>query len=250
MRPKLEDFGLLHPVYTDNTVKLPIQNLKQAKLPGICPYCLEPGDMTETFSVTLTRNLGYQTQIQTIGVPISTHRKCSQGFTKKNISGSIKIWSEGEAGFGGLGGNRGFAELLAAFGGGGRICFTFTDPWYAMLFTRINFPLLLDAGGRSLLGLYDSKLLMHTSGGIHRFSKYCPRCGCGIKPNTPKCPSCDLDLTGSVNRFQRISVETVDVQNNLDNVVGVARKCPECGIIMLKDQKVKNCARCGTSLAD
>ncbi|MHA1613821.1 MAG: hypothetical protein ACTSYJ_03185 [Candidatus Thorarchaeota archaeon] len=248
-KPKVESFGLLLPVYGNRTVKLPVQNLNQAKLPGICPHCLEPGDITETFTITLTRNLGFQKQVQTIGVPISTHRKCSQGFTKRNISGSIKVWSEG--GDDGIGGNQGFLQLLATLEReGGRICFTFKDAWYALMFTRINFPLLLDDGGRPLLAIYDTKLSSYQSGARHRFSRKCPRCACGIQLITVTCPSCNLDLTGNVKRFQSISVETVDVQNKLDSIVGVARKCPECGIIMRKDKKVKNCARCGTKLTD
>ena len=245
-KPTVENFGLLIPVFNENTVKLPVRHLKQAKLPGICPHCLEPGNITETFTITLTRDLGFQRQIQTIGVPISTHRECSQGFTKKNISGSIKVWGEGDA----LGpiGNRGFLDLLATMGGGGNICFTFRDPWYALLFTRINFPFLLDERGRSLLTHYDNSLSSFTSGSRYRFSKKCPRCACGIEGSTTICPSCNLDLTGNTDRYQRITEETVDIKNDIDDIVGVARKCPDCDIIMLKESQVKKCPRCGADL--
>ncbi len=247
MKPKVEDYGLMKAVYNEATVKLPVNNLNHAKLPGICPHCLEPGDITETFSITLERDLGYQKQIQTIGVPISTHARCSRGFTKKNISGSIKVWGEGQAGGGGRGqGLMGLLENLT--GAGGRVCFSFKDPWYALLFTRINYPLLLNGRGQHLLILFDSQFSGYSSRHKQRFSKRCPRCNYGIDTTIDTCPSCDLDLTTAYVRYQSVDIAAVDVQDNIDNIVGVASKCPDCGIIMMKDKQVKNCARCGAKL--
>ena len=156
-------------------------------------------------------------------IPISTHRDCSQGFRKRNISGSTRVWEEG-----------------------GNICFKFENPVYAMLFSRINFGILNDSRNRSLTSLYANELQDLKKKQEARKKKVgtCPRCGNDLYENLEGCPSCGLSRRETWTRMQPSKVKTMLVEIDSTSTI----KCPKCAIVMLKETGLKKCGNCGTDL--
>ncbi|MBS3794949.1 MAG: hypothetical protein KGY80_08630 [Candidatus Thorarchaeota archaeon] len=246
MELEIDSLDLLDPVYPEGTVKLPLAFMERAKLPGICPKCLKPGNITEQFVVSFTYDVGaYQKRVQTISIPISTHSECSQGWQKKNISGTVRIWGEEST-------SSGFEQmlhmLLTKQLQGYVICFKFSNPVYSLIFSRINFPYLLNERGKRLTSLYDYEFEKRRKNAGKRYSRSCPLCNCYIDSEASICPSCGIDLSGGFDRFERKEFFTEDTEEKFGNIVEVARKCSECGIIMLKQHNVTQCARCGAEL--
>ncbi|NHI89320.1 MAG: hypothetical protein EAX87_07340 [Candidatus Thorarchaeota archaeon] len=222
MNLKLEDFGLLHPIYPKGTMKFKGTGLMTAKTLKLCPNCLLPGNIMEHFGP-------FVVGMWRVTIPISTHRECSSGWSNRNISGSTRVWAES--------------------GYPGYICFDFKNPVYAMLFSRINFQALFDGGGRPLTARYDDELARLRRVQRERQNKLgtCPRCKNDLYEEADSCPSCGLSRkTSWVRMTPRPSEEVTESMESLEVVV----KCAECGTLMLKEPKLKNCGKCGSPLKD
>lgn len=214
---KIEDFGLVHAVYPIGTVKFGGSGLTGAKVPKICPHCLKPGTIQEHFGP-------FVVGMWRFSIPISTHRECSQGFRKRNISGSTRIWEEG-----------------------GNICFKFENPVYAMLFSRINFGILKDNRGRALTALYAEELskLRTKQEGRKQKVGTCPRCNNDLYANLEGCPTCGLS-----RREQWVRMVPTELARPIIKIADeMTIKCPTCGIKMLKEPQLKKCGKCGNEIA-
>ncbi|MFW9788419.1 MAG: hypothetical protein ACFFE2_13790 [Candidatus Thorarchaeota archaeon] len=219
MNLKIEDFGLLHPIYPKGTVKFRGTSLLGAKTLKICPHCLLPGNTMEHFGPFIVG-------IWRLTIPISTHRECSSGWSKRNISGSTRIWAETNY-----------------------LCFDFKNPVYAMIFSRINFPALTDSGGRALTSRYDDELsrLRRVQRGRQNKLGTCPRCKNDLYEEADSCPSCGLSRRTSWVRMKHREIEiSPEVGEDSDVVV----TCSQCGIMMFKEPKLTTCGRCGGSLEE
>lgn len=214
---EVEDFGLLHPIYPIGTMKIGGMNLTGTKTLVICPNCLKPGNHTELFGP-------FVVGIWRITIPISTHRECSSGWSKRNISGSARVWADG-----------------------GSICFDFKNPVYAMLFSRINFLALNDSGGRQLVTRYGDELgrLIRVQEQRQKILGSCPRCRNDLYDETDECPSCGLSRRTSWVRMTPTPIE--DSSESGENGVAVI-KCSHCDIMMLKESRLTTCGKCGKSL--
>jgi len=215
MEMKIEDFGLVHPIYPRGTMKFSGMSLNSAKVLKICPLCLKPGNMQQYYGP-------FVVGIWRMTIPISTHRECSQGFRKKNISGSARVWAES-----------------------GNICFSFSNPVYSMLFSRINFGLLHDGRGRPLTSLYEEELqrLKREQESRKKKKGTCPRCKNDLYTDHSECPSCGLSRK---EKWFRVVPGERDKSVTIDDDIII--KCPECEIVMLKEAKLKKCGNCGSPL--
>ena len=212
---KVEDFGLVHAIYPMGTMKFNMTGLRAAKVPKICPHCLKPGTMQQYFGP-------FVVGIWRLSIPLSTHPECSQGFRKRNISGSTRVWTEGEY-----------------------ICFKFENPVYAMLFSRINFNILRDGRGRPLTEIYQDELrdLRKKQESRKNIVGTCPRCNNDLYADLSECPSCKLSRRQTWTRMEPTHEV---IETNIDPEKTMS--CPICEITMLKEKDVKTCANCGSSL--
>jgi hypothetical protein len=213
---KVQDFGLVHAIYPMGTVKFGMSGLRQAKVPKICPHCLQPGNTQQHFGP-------FVVGMWRLTIPISTHRECSQGFRKRNISGSTRVWEEG-----------------------GNICFKFENPVYAMLFSRINFSILNDSRNRPLTSIYANELRDLRKKQEARKKKIgtCPRCNNDLYADLEGCPSCGLSRRETWTRMMPSEVKTIPIKIDSESII----ECPKCGIKMLKEANLKSCGHCGTIL--
>lgn len=205
----IENFGLLYAVYPKGTLKIRSNDLMHAKLPSMCPNCLKPGNTQEHFPLTVG--------IWRVTIPISTHFECKKGW-RKNISGSVRVWAETDY-----------------------LCFSFREPLYHMLFSRINFPVIRGGNNQPLKTLYDREIRRRQTS--FKPQATCPRCQNGVMKTDTHCSSCGYELAlgpWSLNLSRETSTISLDVQ--------LIRTCPSCGIMMLQEKKVQKCGRCGEKL--
>lgn len=231
---------LIGPIYTQTTVKVPhnpispveFSPLGQLRIPRICPHCLKPGEITEfVHAGTLSVTQGYMRYTSTINIPFSTHSECSQGWGKKNISNSVKLRIEGNQ----------------------RVVFQFREPFFATIFTSVNFPIVQDAYNAKLshrTSRYLESLEIQKKQGYKREQKTCPRCQNSILvklqeeyPDT--CPSCGYSFAiQDPNSELGITSDAEQIPSLPDDFIS----CPQCGIAMLNVPELRVCGRCGYNL--
>lgn len=66
------------------------------------------------------------------------------------------------------------------------------------------------------MGFFDRfKKKKETSATQQTFDKFCPKCGAGVKRDTPKCPNCGFDFN---TRYEKQSESTVKVETNAGSI--------------------------------
>ncbi|MHA1450018.1 MAG: hypothetical protein ACTSP4_11415 [Candidatus Hodarchaeales archaeon] len=179
-----------------------------------------------------TKYEGFSKKQYTITVRISfaAHPSCSSGLFNRSISGSLKLRLETKD------------WLLMKF----------REPLYAMVFISLNFPVLYSARKVKLTELLTEELGKGWQKGKYASYKQaiCPRCGnitfySDTNPLPPNCPSCGYHL--ELDSYQGVTVNDdliVPPTERPDPVIC----CENCGIAMIKDERVTTCGRCGSEL--
>lgn len=190
-----------------------MDDLRRIRFPILCPYCLKPGNIQKQFPFQVQN--GRYTMSGSI--PFSTHRECSEGWRKKDISGSVKIYSSTR----GLG-------------------LKFSNSTFSLIFSRVNFEILRNVRGFKLANVLRDKI-KNNRRTFHAIES-CPRCQASFDKKLEECPSCEFDLSKDYHSIESIALQ----EAKLDYSFVIT--CPSCGIKMFNDEKISNCGICGSKI--